>query len=79
MGTIAVILAVVVVHSANDTTATLGCGDSATGFGLQVLRWAVLIGSYLVFRAVTRKSTPPQLIGLVSRGWTPHRLPVRPE
>jgi RsiW-degrading membrane proteinase PrsW (M82 family) len=74
-GAITAIVAVMAVHSLNDTTATLGCGEPAVGFAFQVFRWAILIATYLVFRAMARKSTPPQLIGAVSRGWTPHRLP----
>jgi hypothetical protein len=66
---------VMVVHSVNDTTSTLGCGNPSTTFLLQLLRWAILIGSYLFFKAMARKSTPPQLIGVVSAGWTPKRLP----
>lgn len=74
-GAIGAILLVMAVHSINDTTSTLGCGDPSTAFLLQLLRWAILIGSYLFFKAMARKSTPPQLIGTVSAGWTPNRLP----
>lgn len=74
VGAIGAIALVVVVHSVNDTTATLACGDAGTGFLLQVLRWAILPAMYLVFKAAARRSTPPQLIGEVSRGWTPRRL-----
>ncbi|MBB5874119.1 RsiW-degrading membrane proteinase PrsW (M82 family) [Allocatelliglobosispora scoriae] len=73
-GAVGAIILVMAVHSANDTSATLGCGRPAVSLAFQVLRWAILIGTYLVFRAMARKSTPPQLIGAVSRGWTPHRL-----
>jgi RsiW-degrading membrane proteinase PrsW (M82 family) len=73
---VAAIVFVMAVHSANDTSATMGCGGKLTGLLLQLLRWAILITMYLLFKAMTRKSTPPQLIGAASSGWTPHQLPT---
>lgn len=73
-GAVAAIVAVMVLHSANDTSATLGCDDGAVQLVAQLLRWALLIAMYLVFKAAARKSTPPQRIGVVSRGWIPHHL-----
>lgn len=73
-GAVAAILAVMVVHSANDTSATYGCHSTLVSLLTALFRWAILIGTYFVFKAMARKSTPPQLIGVVSRGWTPHGL-----
>lgn len=75
---VGVILAVMVVHSANDTSSTLGCGSPGVSFLLQVFRWALFVATYLVFKAVVRKSTPPELIGVVSTGWTPKHLGAVP-
>jgi len=72
--TIGAILLVMVIHSANDMSATLDCDNAGvSGLG-QLFRWAVLIAMYLVFKAMARKSTPPPLIGVVSKGWIPRRL-----
>ncbi|NUR69680.1 MAG: PrsW family intramembrane metalloprotease [Hamadaea sp.] len=76
-GGIAAIAMVMVIHSLNDTSATLGCGKPSVTLLLQLGRWILFIAMYLLFRAMARKSTPPQLVGRVSRGWTPHRLPTR--
>jgi RsiW-degrading membrane proteinase PrsW (M82 family) len=73
-GVIAIILLVMVAHSVNDSSATIGCNSSLVSLLTQLLRWLILIGAYLVFKAMARKSTPPHLIGMVSRGWTPQRL-----
>ncbi|MCP2324423.1 RsiW-degrading membrane proteinase PrsW (M82 family) [Hamadaea flava] len=74
-GGVGAIVMVMVIHSLNDYSATLGCGNSGVTFLIQLGRWVLFVAMYLLFRAMARKSTPPQLIGLVSRGWTPHRLP----
>lgn len=74
VGAVGAIVLVMAVHSANDTSATLGCGEAGVGFLFQVLRWVLLIAMYFAFKAAARRSTPPQLIGEVSRGWTPRRL-----
>lgn len=71
---VGVILAVMVVHSVNDTSSTLGCGNPGVSFLLQVFRWGLFVATYLVFKAMVRKSTPPELIGVVSKGWTPQHL-----
>lgn len=76
-GAVAAIVMVMVIHSVNDTSATLGCDNAAVSWLAQLFRWALLIAMYLVFKAVARKSTPPQLIGVVSKGWTPRRLTPR--
>lgn len=68
------ILLVMVVHSLNDTSATLGCGEPVVQSLLALARYALVIGMYLVFKAWARKHTPPQLIGAVSTGWTPKHL-----
>ncbi|HEX6685180.1 MAG TPA: hypothetical protein VF062_20485, partial [Candidatus Limnocylindrales bacterium] len=57
---------------ANDTTATLGCDSVSVSLLAQAFRWVLVVVMYLLFRAMARKSTPPELIGAVSRGWTPH-------
>lgn len=73
-GAIGAILLAMVIHSANDTSAVLGCDDLNVAFRTQLFRWALLIVMYLLFKAAARQSTPPQLIGAVSRGWAPHHL-----
>jgi RsiW-degrading membrane proteinase PrsW (M82 family) len=72
------ILLVMVVHSLNDTSATLGCGRPALQSLLALARYALVIVMYLVFKAWTRKHTPPQMIAEVSRGWVPQHLGERP-
>ncbi|WP_034593463.1 DUF2510 domain-containing protein [Hamadaea tsunoensis] len=72
------IVLVMVVHSANDTSATFSCDEGAGALLLQLGRWILLVASYLFFKAMARKSTPPQLVGAVSRGWTPRHLPKAP-
>jgi RsiW-degrading membrane proteinase PrsW (M82 family) len=74
-GAVAAIVLVMVIHSANDTSATLGCDSTAVSLLAQLFRWVLLVAVYLVFKAVARKSTPPQLIGAVSKGWVPKHLP----
>ncbi|GIG65816.1 PrsW family glutamic-type intramembrane protease [Phytomonospora endophytica] len=74
LGAVTAIVAVMAVHSFNDSSVTWGCGSPGLTFLFQVLRWAILVASYLVFKAAARRSTPPQLIGTVSPGWTPRRL-----
>ncbi|MFD6091062.1 PrsW family glutamic-type intramembrane protease [Oerskovia sp. NPDC060338] len=68
------ILLVMVVHSLNDTSATLGCGEPTVQLVLANLRYVLVIVMYLVFKAWARKHTPPQMIGAVSTGWTPKHL-----
>ncbi|WP_235535376.1 PrsW family glutamic-type intramembrane protease [Oerskovia sp. Root918] len=68
------ILLVMVVHSLNDTSATLGCGEPTVQSLLAMLRYVLVIVMYLVFKAWARKHTPPQMIGAVSTGWTPKHL-----
>ncbi len=68
------ILLVMVVHSLNDTSATLGCGEPTVQSLLAMVRYVLVIVMYLVFKAWTRKHTPPQMIGSVSTGWTPKHL-----
>ncbi|QDW61794.1 PrsW family glutamic-type intramembrane protease [Oerskovia sp. KBS0722] len=68
------IVLVMVVHSLNDTSATLGCGEPTVQSLLAMLRYVLVIVMYLVFKAWTRKHTPPQMIGSVSKGWTPKHL-----
>ncbi|MNW57358.1 hypothetical protein D3C74_351560 [compost metagenome] len=63
-----------VVHSLNDTSATLGCGEPTVQSLLAMLRYVLVIVMYLVFKAWARKHTPPQMIGAVSTGWTPKHL-----
>jgi hypothetical protein len=73
-GALAAIVMVMLFHSANDTSATVGCDSTALALLAQVFRWILLIAAYLVFKVVARKLTPPQRIGVVSRGWTPRNL-----
>ncbi|MFF3063605.1 PrsW family glutamic-type intramembrane protease [Oerskovia sp. NPDC057915] len=68
------ILLVMVVHSLNDTSATLGCDTPAVQSLLALVRYGLVVAMYLVFKAWTRKHTPPQMIGAVSTGWTPKHL-----
>lgn len=76
-GAVGVILLVMALHSLNDLSAELGCGDVWLALLSQVFRWALLVVVYLLFRAAARESTPPRLIGVVSRGWCPRHLPTR--
>lgn len=68
------ILLVMVVHSLNDTSAILGCGEPVVQSLFATLRYVLVVVMYLVFKAWTRKHTPPQMIGSVSKGWTPKHL-----
>ncbi|WP_336708099.1 PrsW family glutamic-type intramembrane protease [Oerskovia sp. USHLN155] len=68
------IVLVMVVHSLNDTSATLGCGEPTVQSLLALVRYVLVIVMYLVFKAWTRKHTPPQMIGAVSKGWAPKHL-----
>lgn len=68
------ILLVMVVHSLNDTSAVMGCGEPLVQSLLALARYALVIVMYLVFKAWTRKHTPPQMIGAVSKGWAPKHL-----
>lgn len=74
LGGLGALLGVMAAHSANDTSALFACGN----VGLQVLLLLghfVLLGlSYVAFKYVLRQNTPPSLVGLVSRGWSPTRL-----
>ncbi|WP_431838150.1 PrsW family glutamic-type intramembrane protease [Cellulomonas sp. Y8] len=75
LGAVGGLLMVMVIHSLNDSSATAFC-DNPDAQGLAaLLRFPLLIVMYVVFRAWTRKSTPPQLIGRVTRAWTPRHLP----
>lgn len=75
-GAVGGLVLVMVIHSLNDSSATAFCDDeTATSLSL-VLRWALLPAMYVVLRAWARKSTPPTLVGSVSRGWRPKNLPV---
>ncbi|MFD7022493.1 PrsW family glutamic-type intramembrane protease [Promicromonospora sukumoe] len=74
-GALGGIALVMVVHSLNDSSATAFCDNPAASTGAVVLRWVLLVVMYVVFRAWARKSVPPSLVGLVSRGWVPRRLP----
>ncbi|MEV0647795.1 PrsW family glutamic-type intramembrane protease [Phytomonospora sp. NPDC050363] len=75
VGALGGLLLVMVIHSFNDTTTTFGCGSPIAGFLWTVVRWGILLGSYLLFKAMLARNTPPTLVGHVSRGWTPRRLP----
>lgn len=75
LGGIALVMAV---HSLNDSSVTAFCDNRAATNTAVVLRWVLLVVMYVVFRAWARKSTPPQLIGRVTRAWTPKHLPARP-
>jgi RsiW-degrading membrane proteinase PrsW (M82 family) len=68
------IVLVMVVHSLNDTSATLGCGEPTVQSLLAMVRYVLVIVMYLVFKAWTRKHTPPQMIGAISKGWAPKHL-----
>jgi len=74
-GAVGGIVLVMVVHSLNDSSVTAFCDDASAQTLASLLRWVLLVVMYLTFRAWARKSTPPQLIGRVSRGWTPKHLP----
>ena len=73
-GALGGIALVMVVHSLNDSSATAFCDNPAASTGAVVLRWVLLVVMYVVFRAWARKSVPPQLVGVVGRGWVPRRL-----
>lgn len=75
-GAVGGFLLVMVVHSLNDSSATATCGADLTAATLLgVAKCALLALMYLVFRAWARKSTPPTLIGRVTRAWAPKHLP----
>ncbi|MFJ3405335.1 PrsW family glutamic-type intramembrane protease [Promicromonospora sp. NPDC090134] len=76
-GALGGIALVMVVHSLNDSSATAFCDDPAASTGAVVLRWVLVVVMYVVFRAWARKSVPPQLVGVVSRGWVPKHLARR--
>lgn len=76
-GALGGLLLVMVVHSLNDSSSTAFCDDEAVSSLMALLRYVLLVAMYLTLRAWSRKSTPPQLIGAVSRGWTPRHLPTR--
>lgn len=73
-GALGGIALVMVVHSLNDSSATAFCDDPAASTVAVVLRWVLVVVMYVVFRAWARKSVPPQLVGVVGRGWVPRRL-----
>lgn len=75
LGAVGGILLVMVVHSLNDSSITSSCDNPTATSLLALLRWVLLVVMYLTFRAWARKSTPPQLVGEVSRGWDPKHLP----
>lgn len=77
VGAVGGILLVMVVHSLNDSSVTAFCDDKSAQTLASLLRWVLLVVMYLTFRAWARKSTPPQLVGQVSRGWDPKHLPRR--
>ncbi|MFI8527325.1 PrsW family glutamic-type intramembrane protease [Promicromonospora sukumoe] len=77
-GAVGAIALVMVIHSLNDSSATAFCTDPAAANVAALLRLSLLVAMYLVFRAWARKSTPPQLVGRVSRAWTPRHLPRTP-
>ncbi|MFC7451032.1 PrsW family glutamic-type intramembrane protease [Rhodococcus daqingensis] len=76
---VATLAAVMATHSLNDTSALITCGGSAGSsahFGINLL---LPIALYLAFRFFARQSTPPQHIGVVSRGWHPTHIAAEPE
>lgn len=75
-GALGGLLAVMVIHSLNDSAATAFCHNPAASGVAIVVKWALLPVMYVVVKSWARKSTPPTLIGKVSRGWAPHHLPV---
>lgn len=75
LGAVGGLLMVMVIHSLNDSSATAFCDDPDAQGLAALLRFPLLIVMYLVFRAWSRKSTPPQLIGQVTSAWTPRHLP----
>lgn len=75
VGAVAGLLMVMVIHSANDSSATAFCDNPGAGILAALLRFVLLVVIYVVFRAWTRKSTPPQLTGKVTKAWTPKHLP----
>ncbi len=62
-------------HSLNDASTGFGCSSSYVGVR-GVLQPLIVVGLYLVLRAVARRSLPPTRVGVVSRGWHPRRLPT---
>jgi RsiW-degrading membrane proteinase PrsW (M82 family) len=71
------VLFVVGTHSLNDSSAVWWCGaPPTTGLLQQVVGLLIPVVLYLVFKAAARRSVPPQLVGAVSRGWRPRRLPT---
>ena len=77
-GAVTAFLAVAVAHSLNDSASSDLCDLPALDRFLGLERYGLLIASYLVFRAWARKSTPPTLVGRVTRAWTPRHLPTSP-
>jgi hypothetical protein len=74
-GAVLAILAVMVVHSLNDSSVTAFCEPGPSALAA-IGRYALFVVMYLAFKAWSRKSTPPQLVGEVSRGWAPKHLPT---
>lgn len=74
-GAVGGLLMVMVIHSLNDSSLTSTCGEPVLATLFALLRWVLLVVMYLVLKAWSRKSTPPQLVGKVSRGWLPKHLP----
>lgn len=75
-GAVGGMLLVMVVHSLNDSAATAFCDEPEIWSLIGVLKYGLLIVMYVVFRAGARRSTPPTLIGRVTRAWTPRHLPT---
>ena len=69
---------VVATHSLNDSSAVWTCGAPPAVLALDaVVGYATPLVLYLVFKFFARQSMPPQLTGVVSRGWHPSRLATR--
>jgi RsiW-degrading membrane proteinase PrsW (M82 family) len=75
LGAVGGLVMVMAIHSVNDSSSTASCGEPALALVAGLLGPVLLVVMYLVFKAWARKSTPPQLIDRVSRGWAPRHLP----
>lgn len=76
LGALGGLVMVMAIHSVNDSSSTASCDEPALALVAGLLGPVLLVVMYLVFKAWARRSTPPQLIGRVSRGWTPRHLPA---
>jgi hypothetical protein len=69
---LAAVVFVMATNSLNDSSAVWACATPTAGqLGKAVAGWLSPFLLYAVFRAVARRSLPPELVGVDSRGWHP--------